>query len=91
MAASWSGDKAAKLRARLRAERRPCWICRQPIDYNAPPEHPDSFQADHAYPRATHPHLAFDYQNLRASHARCNQTRGAAQPAHAAWARSEDF
>jgi 5-methylcytosine-specific restriction endonuclease McrA len=64
-----------QLRANLRAERRPCDICRMPIDYDADYLRPDSFQVDHRLPLSTHPHLAEDPANLRAVHRRCNATK----------------
>ena len=62
--------------ARCRATNAPCHICHQPINWNAPPQHPEAFEPDHYYPRKTHPHLAYDPGNLRPSHSRCNRTRG---------------
>lgn len=51
---TWSsnGNAERKLKARLRAEGRPCHICGQPIDYSLPPGTPWSFEADHVVPRA---------------------------------------
>jgi hypothetical protein len=45
------------------------------IDYDAKPLSPNAFEADHFYPRNTHPHLAYSLENLRASHSRCNRQR----------------
>lgn len=63
------------------AEDAPCWICRQRIDYSIRNQrgerpNPDAFEADHLYPRATHPELALDPANLRPAHIRCNRSRG---------------
>lgn len=58
----------------------PCWLCGQPIDYTAPPEHPDAHELDHLYPVSTHPELAEDPAGFRASHSSCNRSRGNAQP-----------
>jgi 5-methylcytosine-specific restriction endonuclease McrA len=70
----------AQLRKRFYAECRasnaPCWRCGQPIDYAAAPRTPDAFEADHFKPVATHPHLAYEYSNLRPSHCSCNRKRG---------------
>ena len=58
-----------------------CWICGQPIDYEADATvHPDAFQPDHYYPVSTHPELALDPANLRASHRSCNVARGDGPP-----------
>lgn len=61
----------------------PCWICHQPIDYTivnttsaGDKQNPGAWEPDHLYPRATHPHLAMDRANLRASHLGCNRARG---------------
>lgn len=73
-----------------RAANRPCHICKQPIDYSAAPQTADAFEADHYYPRSTHPHLTFDPSNLRAAHSSCNRARGnsAAAPQ---WNRAEEW
>ena len=65
---SWGGNGNAerKLRARLRAEGRPCHICGMPIDYSLPPGDPWSFEDD--------------YGNLDAAHRICNQRKGAHVP-----------
>ncbi len=64
-----------KLRANLKAEHRPCDICKMPINYEADAGHPDSFQADHRLPLSRYPHLAEDPANLRATHRRCNANK----------------
>ncbi len=68
-------------RAALRLRRLPCWLCRQPIDYDAPPDAPTAFSLDHVQPVSTHPHLAEVESNQRAAHRRCNLSRGAREPA----------
>lgn len=72
-------------------QRKPCWICTQPIDYDAPPNHPDSFEPDHYYPVSTHPHLANDPANLRASHSKCNRSRGNKPPEQGIWLQAEEW
>lgn len=64
------------LAANLRAQRRGCCICGQPIDYTLDPKEPGSFTVEHLYPLSTHPHLAEDPANLDASHRGCNSQRG---------------
>lgn len=54
-----------------------CWRCKQPIDYDARPNTPSAFEADHRHPLITHPHLAFIWSNLRPCHCSCNRSRGA--------------
>ena len=77
-----------KLQNRLRAEARPCWICRAmgrtgTIDYSLRFPHPYSFEMDElipvskyqlgGYPSAKA--CALDYKNLAATHRCCNQWR----------------
>jgi 5-methylcytosine-specific restriction endonuclease McrA len=73
---------AAKFRAMCRASGTRCHLCilrgdweNAAIDYDAKPLSPNAFEADHFYPRNTHPHLAYSLENLRASHSRCNRQR----------------
>lgn len=57
---------------------RPCWLCGAPIDYMLPSGQglDDAFERDHYFPVSTHPHLAEDPANFRASHGGCNRERG---------------
>ena len=71
---------AATFKTACRRRNAPCWLCGQSIDYDAPPQAPEAFEADHYRPRDTHPHLALDPTNLRPSHSSCNRSRGTAQP-----------
>lgn len=58
-------------------ENAPCWLCGQPIDYNAKPgTSPDSHNLDHYYPVSTHPELQHDPANFRHAHMECNIRRG---------------
>lgn len=70
-----NGNARRKLRARLRAEGRPCHICGLPIDYSLPAGDPWSFEVDEMVPvsRGGDP---LDYSNVDASHRICNQRRG---------------
>lgn len=60
----------------------PCWYAAYgkctldgaPIDYDAPHSTPYAYETDHYKARATHPHLMYAWNNLRASHCRCNRT-----------------
>ena len=69
---------------KLAAEEDPaanCWICTEPIDYDANPgTTPDSHELDHRFPVSTHPELQEDPDNFEHSHKLCNQTRGAKTP-----------
>lgn len=92
-------DDIAKLRGRswrvLKAEFRRrcalvdarCWVCDQAINYEAKWNEPTAFEADHAKPVSTHPHLALSMGNLRPSHQACNRARGA-RPVVGAWTRA---
>jgi 5-methylcytosine-specific restriction endonuclease McrA len=74
-----------RFKADCRGRRAVCWRCRQPIDYDAPPQTATAFEADHYHPVATHSHMAYDYANLRPSHAKCNRARQAKPDEHAGW------
>jgi len=65
-----------KLAAEVRAKRRPCCLCGQPIDYTLDRGHPQSFTVEHIQPISTHPHLAEDPSNMDAAHRSCNSSRG---------------
>lgn len=60
----------------LRAKGLPCWLCGQPIDYNAKAGEPKSFSADHKEPLSKRPDLAEVYSNLRPAHFECNDKKG---------------
>lgn len=64
----------------LKAQRLPCWLCAQPIDYDLPPDDVMAFSVDHIKPWSTHPELREDPGNLAPAHARCNKQRGAKAP-----------
>lgn len=68
-------DFRAEMKARWKAEGRPCWHDGQPIDYDGARNQPDSFELDHVKPRKSHPELALDPSNARPSHCRCNRSR----------------
>lgn len=69
----------ANYRATAAATAAPCWICGQPIDYEAAATdygNDSRFELDHYYSVSTHPDLQHDTANFRASHAGCNRARG---------------
>lgn len=71
----------AQWRARWAAEDAPCWMCAQPIDWDAADgSTDDSFEYDHYYPASTHPELHDDPANGRPSHRGCNRSRGNGAP-----------
>lgn len=65
---------------RLRAQRRPCWLCGQAIDYQAEWPDPNSFSLDHIKSRKTHPELEHDPSNHAAAHLGCNSSRQTTDP-----------
>lgn len=76
-----SGRRYRKMRddfiRRARHTNQHCWLCSQPIDYQAAKRTPQSPELDHAKPVSTHPHLVYEPTNFRIAHATCNHTRGA--------------
>lgn len=64
-----------RLRQALKDQRLPCAICGQDIDYDAPPNEPQSFEADHIIPIKERPDLALDPANLQATHSICNRRK----------------
>lgn len=74
------GGRWQKLRRQLQAERRPCWLCHQPIDYTAEWPDTNSFSVDHERPLSVYPEGAEDPGNLRACHLGCNASRGTKAP-----------
>ena len=84
-----NGAARDKLRARLRAEGRGCWICRafqrpSAINYDLPAGHPMAFEVDELKPvsrwrefgYASAQQCALDYNNVDATHRRCNEWKG---------------
>ena len=73
-----------RLRAQHKREsrrlHRPCWLCGQPIRYEAEPGADDGYSTDHIRPVSTHPDLAEDYRNFAAAHLICNKQRGSKAP-----------
>ena len=69
-----------KLRNRLKAEGRGCWICRafgrpDAIDYTLPARHPRSFEVDELLPVSLGG-SPYEYENVDAAHRECNNWRG---------------
>lgn len=67
----------ADFRERSRLSGAVCARCGQPIKYDEPSWHPESFQAGHIRSWRDHPELRFDPANFQAEHALCNQDAGA--------------
>ncbi|MGP9725571.1 HNH endonuclease [Corynebacterium sp. AOP40-9SA-29] len=80
MADQWSDRAGKDLARRYKAHSRElglvCWLCHQPIDYDAAAQTSEAFEPDHVIPRTVAPELALDWDNLRPSHCSCNRSRG---------------
>ena len=78
MAQSRGHRRLRFLRAEMRAaQHQPCARCGQPIDYDAPPGDPSSFQLGHRLSWRDHPELRLDPANLQPEHELCNKQAGA--------------
>ncbi|MEU6267685.1 HNH endonuclease [Saccharopolyspora shandongensis] len=74
MGDSRSGRPWRRVGAQLRALGLPCAICGRPINYDLPPNHRQSFTADHVVPMALGGTNTID--NVRPAHRSCNSRRG---------------
>lgn len=75
-----NGTARRKLRAWLRSQGQPCWICQAAgkpgtIDYSLPAGHPLSFEVDELVPVSLGGD-PLDRANVKATHRCCNQWRG---------------
>ena len=70
-----NGNARRKLRARLKAEGRPCAICGGLIDYDLSAGNPWAFEVDEKLPFSLGG-SAIDYDNVQPAHRRCNQLKG---------------
>jgi 5-methylcytosine-specific restriction endonuclease McrA len=70
----------AAYRSHAKDNQLPCWLDGEPIDYDLPSEHPDSWSLDHAVPVSKAPELSKDPNNFRSAHLDCNKRRGNADP-----------
>ncbi|MGV4377948.1 HNH endonuclease [Trueperella pyogenes] len=66
-------DLTKALRRKAQAQNLPCWICGQPIDYQADWRSKWSFTADHVIPIALG---GSQRGELRPAHRSCNSRRG---------------
>ena len=75
MVTSRSTRKLRKIKADYRRDRiQPCMRCGRDIDYDAPPEGPDSFNLGHIEDWENFPDLREDPANLQAEHAHCGKS-----------------
>lgn len=71
----------ARFYERCRRERPVCWLCGQPIDYEAEPgTTDDSLTLDHRIPVSKRPDLQDDPANFMPAHRSCNIRRGDSDP-----------
>lgn len=81
--AAWRALKR-KFKSYSKIHHAPCWLAEHgmclldgvPIDYSRTGM-PDSYETDHKIPRSVRPDMWLDWNNLRASHQRCNRSRQA--------------
>jgi hypothetical protein len=67
---------AEVVRKQSKAAGEPCWICRQPIEWDAPPRSPKSFSADHLEPIARGGQVIPALSGVAPAHYGCNSRRG---------------
>lgn len=61
------------LRYKWRQQNARCRYCRQPINYDAPRNHPESLEVCHKYSVKTHPQHAYDPTLMFPGHSKCNR------------------
>ena len=81
VSANHNGAQRRKLIARVKAQGRPCWICKLGIDPHARGE--TAFNLDELNPRALGG-LPLEYANVDATHACCNNWRSTKSVAYVA-------
>lgn len=64
-----------RLRKQVAADKPPCWLCGEPIDYSLPHMDPMAFVIDHVVPLAHGGKN--DITNVAPAHRTCNRTKGA--------------
>lgn len=57
-----------------------CYLCGQPIDYDAPAGSRDALEIDHVIPTSERPELMFEEENLRPAHMSCNRSKQDSKP-----------
>ena len=70
------GSRWVRLKAEVRARRRPCCLCGQVIDYSLAWPDTGSFSVQHLKSWDDYPHLREDPANLDAAHLGCNTSAG---------------
>jgi hypothetical protein len=83
-----SGSDWERVRAQVLASSSVCWLCGQPVDFDAPARSPRSPSVDHVLPisatrnmdPAEQKRLALDPANLRVAHYGHNSGRGNRRP-----------
>lgn len=78
---TWAGRRAqdalTRVKANGRANRTPCALCTQRIDYSLTYPHPMSCSVQHIKSRHHWPELTWDPTNHAPAHLTCNQQAGA--------------
>ena len=70
-----NGHARRKVRAWLKAQGGPCWLCGGAIDYSLPAGHPMSFEVDEIVPVSLGGD-ELDFANVQPAHRICNQRKG---------------
>lgn len=73
---AWFRKARTQFKQQGQADNEPCWICGQPIDYQAPRGDPQAHTLDHLHPVSHAPELHDDPANWRHAHHSCNAKRG---------------
>lgn len=74
-----NGHARRKVRAWLKAQGGPCWLCGGAIDYSLPAGHPMSFEVDEIVP-VSKGGSPIDPGNVAPAHRICNERRGNRTP-----------
>lgn len=72
---AWINLKA-KHRSYCAARNLPCARCRNPINYNLPPQHRLGYETGHIISRKERPDLTLVWANLQPEHVKCNRSAG---------------
>ena len=86
-----AGRRWRALREQIKAPKPPCYLCGQPINYEAKYPDGESFTVDHIKPWVNNPELREDPGNLVAAHARCNKSKGTGELQLGLGNRSEEW
>ncbi len=72
----WFRQQQAALRRQWEAQRAPCWICTQPIDYRLSGNDTNGCTLDHVVPLSVNPEQHWNPVNWKPAHRGCNLSKG---------------